>query len=47
MNAIRIYRKLSTGSQTPIRFTFNNIRTKDDLAETIDKQLKMDKPEDL
>ncbi|ERM89647.1 hypothetical protein NSB1T_10955 [Coprobacter fastidiosus NSB1 = JCM 33896] len=47
MNAIRIYRKLSTGSQTPIRFTFNNIRTKDDLAETIDKQLKMDKQEVL
>lgn len=47
MSAIRIYRKLSTGSQTPIKFTFNNIRTKEDLAESIDKQLKMSKQDVL
>ena len=47
MSAIRIYRKLSTGSQTPIKFTFNNIRTKEELAESIDKQLKMSKQDVL
>lgn len=47
MSAIRIYRKLSTGSQTPVKFTFNNIRTKEELAESIDKQLKMNKQDVL
>ncbi len=47
MSAARIYRKLSTGSQTPVKFTFNNIRTKEELAESIDKQLQMDKQDVL
>ena len=43
MGAFKVYRKLSHGTQNPIRFTFNNLRTKDDLAERISKSFMMSK----
>ena len=33
---------LRSGSQTPVRFTFNNIRTLEQLASRIDEQLELD-----
>ncbi|RZS96769.1 endolytic transglycosylase MltG [Cecembia calidifontis] len=38
LNLIRILR----GSQTPVKVTFNNIRTKEDLAERLTKNLEME-----
>lgn len=37
----RAARKLAAGSQTPITFTFNNLRTKEQLVERIDETLYM------
>lgn len=39
MNLLDIVRSLKNGQQTPVKFTFNNIRTKDDLAGRISQQL--------
>ncbi|MBS9523843.1 endolytic transglycosylase MltG [Litoribacter ruber] len=36
---------LSSGRQTPVRLTFNNIRTKEDLAEKVTRNLEMDQAE--
>lgn len=36
---------LRSGNQTPVKLRFNNIRTKQDLAERIGKQLMLDKDE--
>ncbi|MCM1518088.1 MAG: endolytic transglycosylase MltG [Pseudoflavonifractor sp.] len=35
MSAARIYRRLATGAQTPVRVTFNNVRTMPQLASRI------------
>ena len=40
-----LYRKLSRGAETPIRFTFNNIRTKSDLAQRIGQSFMMTEEE--
>ena len=37
-----LIRKLKTGRQTPIRITFNNVRTKENLAQKLSKQLMID-----
>ena len=37
-----LLRKLINGRQTPIRITFNNIRTKETLAQRLSSQLQMD-----
>ena len=39
MGAFKVYRKLSHGIQNPIRFTFNNLRTKEELADAIKEKL--------
>ena len=43
--ALDAWRMLSSGAQTPIKFTFNNIRTLDNFAENADKSLEMTKEE--
>ncbi|MCH7408213.1 endolytic transglycosylase MltG [Belliella sp. DSM 111904] len=43
MNNLNLVKLLRSGAQTPVRLTFNNIRTKEDLAEKIAKNLEMDK----
>lgn len=42
LNNNRLLNMLRSGSQTPIDFTFNNIRTIEQLASCIDEQLEMD-----
>lgn len=39
MSAMDVYRMIARGIQTPVRFTFNNIRTKEQFAERVEKQL--------
>ncbi len=46
MNIYDLIRNLRSGHQTPVKLKFNNIRTKDDLAERISEQLMFNK-EDL
>ncbi len=40
---VSVIRKLRSGQQIPIRLTFNNLRTKEDLAERISEQLPIPK----
>lgn len=42
MSAVEVYKIISRGLQTPIHFSFNNIRTLQQLQARIDKQLMMD-----
>lgn len=42
MNVRTVIRQLRSGAQTPVRLTFNNIRTKKDFAIRISEQLMMD-----
>lgn len=42
MNNNRLLNMLRSGNQTPVRFTFNNIRTIEQLAARIDEQLELD-----
>lgn len=42
MNNNQLLNMLRSGSQTPVRFTFNNIRTLEQLAVRIDEQLELD-----
>lgn len=42
MSAIDIARKISRGAQTPIKLTFNNIRTLDQLASRVGERLELD-----
>lgn len=42
MNNNQLLNMLRSGSQTPVKFTFNNIRTIEQLASRIDEQLEMD-----
>ena len=42
MNNNRLLNKLRSGSQTPVDFTFNNIRTIEQFAGRVDEQLEMD-----
>lgn len=44
MNVREVIGRLRSGSQTPVRLTFNNIRTKKDLAIRLSEQLMMDEP---
>lgn len=43
--ALDVWKMLSSGAQTPIKFTFNNIRTLDDFAEHAGNCLEMTKEE--
>ncbi len=43
MSAVSLWRKLSSGAQTPIEFTFNNVRTVDEFAENASRQLALNK----
>jgi len=45
MTVLEAVRLLKSGSQTPVKLKFNNIRTKEDLAERISQQLMMSKDE--
>ena len=47
MGAFEVYRKLSHGAQNPIRFTFNNLRTKEELAERIGDSFMISKSDVL
>ena len=40
--AVRVARRIVNGKQTPVRITFNNIRTIGDLASRISSQLEID-----
>lgn len=42
MSAVTIYRKLSRGAQTPVKLTFNNLRTINHLAARIGSRLETD-----
>lgn len=42
MNVLDAVRLLRSGAQSPVKITFNNIRTKKDLAKRISEQLMMD-----
>lgn len=42
MSNLELIRELRNGQQTAVRFTFNSIRTKEDLVERADKQLMLD-----
>ena len=42
MNNNQLLNMLRSGSQTPVRLTFNNIRTLEQLASRIDEQLELD-----
>lgn len=41
MSAARVYRRLSTGAQTPVTFTFNNVRTIDQLSQRVASRMEM------
>ncbi len=41
-NNLNLIRLLRSGKQTPVKLTFNNVRTKEDLAEKITKNLEID-----
>ena len=43
LSNLRLIQKLIYGRQTPVRFTFNNIRTKDQFAEKVSEKLMMSK----
>lgn len=43
MNAVTLWRRLSSGAQTPIEFTFNNVRTIDEFTENASRQLSLSK----
>jgi len=43
MNIYELVKSLRSGNQAPVRLKFNNIRTKDDLAQRISDQLMMSK----
>lgn len=38
---LRIYRRISRGAQTPVKLTFNNVRTMDQLAERVSRRLDL------
>lgn len=42
MNILEVIRLLRSGTQSPVKLTFNNIRTKKDLTKRISEQLMMD-----
>ena len=42
MSAVEVYKHLVNGTQTPVRFTFNNLRTTGQLASRAADQLMMD-----
>ena len=42
MSAVHVYKILSRGLQSPVKVTFNNIRTKEQLAKKISEQLMFD-----
>lgn len=42
MNNFTLVRKLRSGNQTPVRLTFNNIRTKEQLAKRLSTQIMAD-----
>lgn len=44
---LNLIRLLRSGRQTPVKLTFNNVRTKDDLAEKITKNLEISQKEFL
>lgn len=41
MNNLNLVRLLRSGNQTPVKITFNNVRTKEDLAEKITRNLEI------
>ncbi len=45
MNVLEAIRLLKSGRQIPVKFTFNNIRTKEDLADRIAAQLMLERNE--
>ncbi len=47
MTNLQLVRQLRSGNQSPIRLTFNNVRTKEDLAEKITANLEIDKEQFL
>ena len=47
MSPFRAWRNMSSGAQTPVKFTFNNVRTLDDFAKTVGTQLCMSDSEIL
>lgn len=47
LSSLRLIQRLKSGRQTPVRFTFNNIRTKEQFAERVDDVLMMTKDEFL
>ncbi len=47
LSNLKLIQKLKNGRQTPVRFTFNNIRTKDQFAEKVAEKLMMSKEEFL
>ncbi len=47
LSSLKLIQKLRSGRQTPVRFTFNNIRTKDQFAQRVDEVLMMSKEEFL
>lgn len=47
MTNLELVRLLRSGNQTPVRITFNNVRTKEDLAEKITANLEVSKDQFL
>jgi len=47
MSNLQLVRMLRSGQQTPVRVTFNTIRTKEDLAEKISANLEVSKEQFL
>jgi UPF0755 protein len=47
LSNLQLVRMLRAGSQTPVRITFNNVRTKEDLAEKITANLEISETEFL
>ena len=47
MTNLELVRKLRSGDQSPVRATFNNVRTKEDLAEKITANLEVSKEQFL
>jgi len=45
MSNLQLLRRLKNKRQTPVNFTFNNIRTKEDFAKRVAEQLEMDAAE--
>jgi len=41
-NTIKLFKRISRGQQTPVKITFNNIRTKEQLAKSLGSQLMID-----